>query len=78
MQDGHGGCHVVYNQTYGQQGTTSVALSTSSGGVMDTTLVQGPPQADNGQIRFVTGTNEHGQPNSAYIPLTSHFAPASQ
>ena len=78
MQDGHGGTHIVYYQTFGQQGTTSVALSTSSGGVMDPSLIQGPPQADNGQTRFVSGTNQHGQPTSAYIPLTSHFAQASQ
>ena len=79
IQDGHGGSHFVYVQTYGQPWTTmTVALSTNSGGVADTTLVQGPPQADNGQVRFVIGTNQHGQANAAYIPLSSHFAQASQ
>jgi len=78
MQDGHGGSHIIYYQTYGQPGATSVALFSSSGSVMDASLVQGPPQADNGQVRFTTGTNQHGQASSAYIPLTSHFAQASR
>ena len=78
MQDGHGGNHIVYYQTYSQQSTTSVALWTNSGGVTDPALQQGPPQADNGQTRFVIGTNQHGQANSAYIPLTSHFAQSGQ
>ena len=78
MQDGHGWYHIVYIQTYAQQGSTSVALSTNTGGVMDTATQQGPPQADNGQVRFVIGTNQHGQAGSAYIPLSSHFAQASQ
>ena len=78
IQDGHGGSHMMYYQTYDQQGTTTVALSTNSGGVMNTAPVQGPPLADNGQTRFVIGTNQHAQANSAYIPVSSHFGPASQ
>jgi len=76
-QDGHGGSHIMYYQTYSQE-TTSVALSTASGGLMNSTAMQGPPQADNGQVRFVTGTNQHGQANSAFIPLSSHFAQSNQ
>ena len=78
--DGHGGSHFQYYQSAPQGDATSVALATSSGGVADPVSYQqrNGPQPDQGQVKFVTGTNQHGQANSAYIPMTSHFSPGGQ
>ena len=77
-QDPHGGYHAMYYQTTGQPDTTSVALYTSSGGVISPMAVQDRTQADKGDVKLVIGTNQHGQANVAYIPVTSHFAPSGQ
>lgn len=82
-QDGHGGTHFMYHQTYDQGfSTASVALLTSSGGMGNGNQLavgaQEGPLPDNGDVKFVIGTNQHGQANSADIPMTSHFAPAGQ
>lgn len=80
-QDGHGGSHFLYYVNYQPDqamNSTSVALSTSSGGVGTTISGRNGVQNDNGQTRFVIGTNGHGTASAAYIPVNSHFAPAGQ
>ena len=78
-QDGHGGSHFMYYQTNPTQDMTTVALSTSSGGVAGGQIQGREGNLPNsGAVRFVTGTNQHGQANSAYIPLDSHFGQAGQ
>jgi hypothetical protein len=69
-QNGHGSSHFQYYQN-GVQPDLSVALETGAGG-----LAAIPPI--HGQVRFVTGTNQHAQVNQAYIPLSSNFGPARQ
>lgn len=76
--DGHGGSHFMYYQAFTVD-NTSVALYTDQGGVGVTTyLGRNGIQPDNGDTRFVIGTNQHGQSNAAYIPVSSHFAQANQ
>jgi len=79
-QDGHGGSHFQYYQTAQPADATSVALSTGSGGVAGPMVLADRvgPLPDNGQVKFVIGTNQHGQPSSANIPMTSHFSQAGQ
>jgi len=78
-QDGHGGSHFAYYQTNPARDMTTVALYTSSGGLVVTPLpARDRPLTDDGQTRFVIGTNQHGQANCAYIPLDSHFGQANQ
>ena len=77
-QNGHGQQHFQYYQTLPQQGDTSVALYTNSGGGVMAPLGMYRPISDNGNTRFVIGTNQHGVANAAYIPVSSNFAPASQ
>jgi hypothetical protein len=78
-QNGHGSYHFQFYQN-GAQYDTSVALVTNAGGV----AVPLPLQAqegvlpDEGQTRYVVGTNQHGEANAAYIPLTGNFGPARQ
>jgi len=36
------------------------------------------PLPDNGDLRLVEGTNQHGQATAAYIPVSSHFSQAGQ
>jgi hypothetical protein len=58
-----------------------VALSTGAGGVgaaMGPLQTQDRPLPDQGNVRYVVGTNQHGTPNAAYIPVSSHFQPAGQ
>jgi hypothetical protein len=78
-QNGHGSYHLQYYQTWAQN-DTSVALVTNSGGVDPGAPLQAQvgPQADQGQTRFVVGTNQHGQAAAAYIPVSSNFGPARQ
>jgi len=84
VQDPHGGSHMIYYQTNpaGESTTdsTSVALSTSGGGVVenDAFMTRTGPLPDNGEVRFVTGTNQHGDTMSAYIPTSSNFAQGQQ
>jgi hypothetical protein len=75
-QDGHGHQHFLYYQTLGDPSDTSVALVTSSGGGVNAPEGTQRTQADNGDVRFVEGTNQHGQATAAYIPVTSHFSQA--
>jgi hypothetical protein len=78
-QNGHGSYHYMYYQQTGQS-DTSVALVTNSGGVTTglTLDAQTGPLADQGQTRFVVGTNQHGQAVAAYIPVSSNFGQARQ
>ncbi len=78
-QNGHGSYHFMFYQNAAQT-DMSVALETNAGGVTTTLpfAQQEGPLADQGQTRFVTGTNEHGQPTQAYIPVSSSFGPARQ
>ncbi len=79
LQDGHGGSHFLYYQG-SADAATSVALNTSSGGVSGPGPIreQDRPLPDNGNTRFAAGTNQHGQFNAAYIPLSSHYSQAGQ
>ena len=78
-QNGHGSYHFLFYQN-GAQNDTSVALMTGAGGVATVLPLQAQEgvQADQGQTRFVVGTNQHGQASAAYIPLSSSFGPARQ
>ncbi len=78
-QNGHGSSHFQYYQN-GVQPDMSVALETGAGGLAAIPPIQSQegPMPDNGQVRFVTGTNQHAQANQAYIPLSSNFGPARQ
>lgn len=79
-QDGHGYYHFLYFQTnVAMDAATSIALSTTSGGVVSSPMpLREGTLPDDGQTRFVIGTNQHGQSEAAYIPVTSHFAQANQ
>jgi len=78
LPNAHGGYHCVYYQSTGMPVDTTVALETPSGGVSAPMAPQPRPQADNGDVRFVIGTNQHGQANAAYIPVSSNFGPGRQ
>jgi hypothetical protein len=78
-QNGHGQLHFMYFQV--SPDNASVALSTSSGGVTGfagTMQEQDRPLPDGGNVRYVIGTNQHGQPMASNILISSHFAPAGQ
>jgi len=80
IQDGHGGSHFLYYQA-GADPTTSVALSTDSGGVGaggPLSAMTGTPPPNSDTMRFVIGTNQHGNANAAYITPSSNFGPARQ
>ncbi len=78
-QNGHGYYHFQFYRN-GAQFDTSVALMTGAGGVAAPLPLQAQegPLADNGQTRFVAGTNQHAEPNAAYIPVSSNFGQARQ
>ncbi len=76
MQDPHGGTRLLYYRTTSMDPGTSVALETASGGLGGS--VQMTPIASDQTLRFVIGTNQHGQSTSAYIPQNSNFGPARQ
>ncbi|HEX4085201.1 MAG TPA: hypothetical protein VHY22_09835 [Chthoniobacteraceae bacterium] len=79
VQDGHGYYHFLFYQVTNTPAAGSVALSTASGGVITSPMtVQNGPLPDNGQTKYVIGTNQHGNAHAAYIPVTSHFAQAGQ
>jgi hypothetical protein len=78
VQDGHGGSHFMYYQAPADS-TVTVALETDSGGVSGPVYMTNTGVlADNGQVRYVIGTNQHGNANAAYIPVSSHFAQGQQ
>lgn len=80
VPDSHGSSHAMYYQTNPTGDMMTVALETNSGSGIAT----GPLQTrdgvlpDNGDLRFVIGTNQHGEAGAAYIPVSSHFAQAQQ
>lgn len=76
-QDGHGFYHITYYQT-APMPDTSVALFTGAGGVSTSGPGWQRPLPDNGDVKLVVGNDQHGQARMAYIPVTSHFAPAGQ
>jgi len=81
-QDGHGGSHFLYYQSAGPAypnivAPASIALTTSSGGVDWSTVVSTPANTPGG-VKYVIGTNQHGEANAAFVPVDSHFGPASQ
>jgi hypothetical protein len=77
-QNGHGGYHFLYYQTTGLPDSMTVALETPSGGISAPLNVLQRAQSDNGNVRFVIGTNQHAQATAAYIPVSSNFGPARQ
>jgi hypothetical protein len=81
-QDGHGHEHIGYFQSSGLAypnivAPASIALTTDSGGVEAPVFVQDPANNPGG-IKFVIGTNQHGDVMAAYVPTVSNFAPARQ
>ena len=81
-QDGHGQSHFLYYQSSGLAypnivAPASIALTTSSGGVDNSTVVLQPSDAVGG-VKYVIGTNQHGESMAAFVPVNSHFAPAGQ
>jgi hypothetical protein len=79
VQDPHGGSHFLYYQSNPVGDSTSVALNTSGGGVENIAFMSREGVLpDNGEVKFVTGTNQHGEAASAYIPVSSNFAQGQQ
>jgi hypothetical protein len=81
-QDGHGGSHFLYYQSTGVAypnivAPASIAVTTPSGGIDGSTVVETPANATGG-IKFVIGTNQHGQTMAAFVPAASNFGPARQ
>lgn len=76
--DGHGGQHFQYYDTTNNAPDITVAIETSSGGGVNAPQGLQRPLTDNGNTRYVIGTNQHGQANAAYIPVSSNFSPAGQ
>jgi hypothetical protein len=78
IQNGHGQQRFEYFPLNAQQADTSVALYTATGGGVSAPLGVDRPLTDNGDVKLVQGTNQHGQATAAYIPVSSHYSPAGQ
>jgi len=81
-QTGHGQSHFMYFQTAGLAypnivAPASIAITTDSGGVDYSTAAVSPSNAPGG-VKFVIGTNQHGQTMAAFVPVASNFGPARQ
>jgi len=81
-QNGHGASHFMYFQTAGLAypnivAPASIALTTDSGGVDYSTVAVSPADAPGG-VKYIIGTNQHGQSMAAFVPAASNFGPARQ
>jgi hypothetical protein len=78
IQNGHGQQRFEYFPQNARHADTSVALYTNSGEGAFAPLGIYRPLPDNGEVKLVEGTNQHGQATTAYIPVSSHYSPAGQ
>ena len=78
-QNGHGSYHWMFYQTNPGQTDTSVALDTANGGPVNSDIyARTGILPDEGQTKFVIGTNQHANATAAYVPVSSNFGQARQ